>query len=364
MSVNGCRTSSTSFILLILSTALLHVHTTASLKTASLSQLPSVAFESSSSSSANTPRIRIVNGTAVNPRNKYPYIAYVTKQNFEDGYLFRCAGTLVAPDVILTAAHCKIENEKEAFAIFLGEYDVTDPFDQEPAYSVIDVAIHPKFDYDTQNYDYMLLRLNREAKGYPFMSLDDGSYGNSAKLLMGKDLTVMGWGAIKGEYDKCVAGDHLASIRYGDLRRQYGDLAYDAVLCALGSYTDSCQGDSGGPLIYKSNKDGDVQIGIVSKGAGCARPDVPGVYANVGNAYNMIGAQLCEWNATSSFCGMYPLSTLKFSPAPAPTIELPDYLTRTPAPNAMSSGNRAHYLRWVNSFPPMLVVIGMVAVLF
>mmetsp|Transcript_8148 Transcript_8148/g.12088 ORF Transcript_8148/g.12088 Transcript_8148/m.12088 type:complete len:362 (+) Transcript_8148:384-1469(+) len=361
MSVNGCRVRSASFILLILSTALLQVHTTA-LKPALLSQPTSALFESSSSA----PRIRIVNGTAVYPKNKYPYIAYVTKQNFVDGYLFRCAGTLVAPDVILTAAHCKIENEKEAFAIFLGEYDVTDPFDQEPAYSVVDVAIHPKFDYDTQNYDYMLLRLNREAKGYPFISLDDGSYGNSAKLLMGKDLTVMGWGAIneEGNTTNVLRETTLQAYDTETCVRQYGDLAYDAVLCALGSYTDSCQGDSGGPLIYKSNQDGDVQIGIVSKGAGCARPDVPGVYANVGNAYNMIGAQLCEWNSASPFCGMYPSSTLKFSPAPAPTIELPDYLTRTPAPNVMSSGNRAHHWRWVNSFLPVLVVIGMAAVLF
>ena len=41
----------------------------------------------------------------------------------------------------------------------------------------------------------------------------------------------------------------------------------------------SCaQGDSGGPAV---STDTGLQIGIVSYGNGCARPDTPGVYTNV-----------------------------------------------------------------------------------
>lgn len=38
----------------------------------------------------------------------------------------------------------------------------------------------------------------------------------------------------------------------------------------------SLQGDSGGPLVV-----GDIQVGIVSWGIGCARADYPGVYTKV-----------------------------------------------------------------------------------
>jgi trypsin len=44
---------------------------------------------------------------------------------------------------------------------------------------------------------------------------------------------------------------------------------------------DSCQGDSGGPIVNKATK---VLLGAVSWGNGCAAPNAPGVYANIGQA--------------------------------------------------------------------------------
>jgi secreted trypsin-like serine protease len=64
----------------------------------------------------------------------------------------------------------------------------------------------------------------------------------------------------------------------------YPELVADEEICA-GDWdnggVDTCQGDSGGPMFSKDDSDTWVQIGIVSWGNGCARPQNPGVYTQV-----------------------------------------------------------------------------------
>ncbi|MBY8849034.1 trypsin-like serine protease [Saccharothrix sp. MB29] len=63
----------------------------------------------------------------------------------------------------------------------------------------------------------------------------------------------------------------------------YSDLIPAAELCAglPQGGVDTCQGDSGGPMFRRDNAGAWVQVGIVSHGNGCARPDNPGVYTEV-----------------------------------------------------------------------------------
>lgn len=60
----------------------------------------------------------------------------------------------------------------------------------------------------------------------------------------------------------------------------------DFVICAgfEAGGKDSCQGDSGGPMVLPVHQNGKFpfyQVGIVSYGYGCAKPNVPGVFTNL-----------------------------------------------------------------------------------
>merc|ERR1719384_664687 len=51
---------------------------------------------------------RIVGGSEVKPKNKYPWMVALVDTNTTDGQF--CGGTLVASKYIITAAHCMFKN--------------------------------------------------------------------------------------------------------------------------------------------------------------------------------------------------------------------------------------------------------------
>ena len=94
------------------------------------------------------------------------------------------------------------------------------------------------------------------------------------------NVVVAGWGAIEfaGSVAPILRKVTLDTIRSSTCNKIYSWIS-DGELCA-GSHLggkDSCQGDSGGALWFKKNGK-NYQVGIVSHGIGCARPDAPGVY--------------------------------------------------------------------------------------
>ena len=66
----------------------------------------------------------------------------------------------------------------------------------------------------------------------------------------------------------------------------------DTMLCAGSAQggKDSCQGDSGGPIAIKDTNGTWKQIGVVSFGIGCARPNKYGVYTRVSEFIDWINA--------------------------------------------------------------------------
>jgi trypsin len=271
----------------------------------------------------NGQEARIVGGHDVN-KGRYPYMVSLQSTS-EHG----CGAVLVAPDVILTAAHCLYDFVVVAV---IGRFDLEN-VDEEDS-QIIDIMYylkHPDNVFETDEYDIGLVKLT-ESTNLPPITLNR----NSALLEEGMVLTVMGYGDLgNGSYPTVLQEVEVNYIPNDDCLiyqdplgegLSYRNFIFDDMMCALGENKDGCFGDSGGPLIWKGDDhEQDVVVGIVSWGIGCAR--LPGVYARVDYMYDWISTTICELSQDApDYLQCLQTSGTEPAQTPAPTVTLPDDL--------------------------------------
>jgi len=230
-----------------------------------------------------TASTRIVNGKEVDPRGKYPF---AVNNHF-------CGGSLIAPRVVLSAAHCS----GYVKYVNIGRHDTNDKTEVYETFQIVEEIVHPNYNDNTLDYDFMMLRINGKSKYTP-VEIDDGS----SDLSVGEDLTVMGWGRTTegGSVSNVLLEAEVDAISDNQCKRKMSGIT-DRMFCAnrvVGGITyDACQGDSGGAIINKADS---KLVGVVSWGEGCARPGKPGVYSRVRNQYQWIKSIMDEWNCASA----------------------------------------------------------------
>jgi secreted trypsin-like serine protease len=223
---------------------------------------------------------------------QYPWLVAVGDAGSGDPYdRWFCGGSVIAEDVVLTAAHCVDEvADPEDLVVFSGSVDLESDDLVETAVTDLHIAHDYNEPVDTAN-DWALLHLDDALDVEP---VDLGTEPEEFDVL-----ETAGWGETGSGYPAVANWVEVPFVSDDDCEAAYpGWVDPQTMLCAgdlENGGVDSCAGDSGGPLMAATDE-GLVQVGIVSWGDGCAEPGSPGVYAEVADFNGAIDDVLEDWD--------------------------------------------------------------------
>lgn len=218
--------------------------------------------------SASSASVSVVNGQPA-AHGTFPYLAFVYFR--AAGEAEACTGTVVASDLVLTAAHCVLDEALGAPRPPAGFRVVTGSVDwqagERAISTVVAVAIHPDYapSGDRSHWaDAALLQLSRSVAAPPVKLAGAEAWGP------GSEAMVAGWGAL-GAGQAVPSGLHYASTTVlsaadcGAVASQFDPSGELCVRDLATGASAACTGDSGGPLlVVDPASEEPLEIGIAS----------------------------------------------------------------------------------------------------
>ena len=238
-------------------------------------------------------RVSVVGGFEVRP-GAWPWIASVQYAGSQAPHQRHCGGTLIAPNVVISAAHCfRRDPRASQYRVVLGRHDLATA--EGEVHDVAAIAVHPRWNPTTKDNDVALLKLAQPSGRTVATLVDLGM-----PLAEGDRAVVMGWGLASENpavYSDALLGGEVplwSTQRCAEHMHHRGEtFDVESMVCAawLDGGVDACTGDSGGPLMVLDAAGAWRLLGVVSwghedeqSGLACGATGHPGVYAWVGAA--------------------------------------------------------------------------------
>lgn len=247
-----------------------------------------------------TSDLNIVGGQVVKSELRPWMVALV--RNSDKAYETQfCGATRISANWLLTAAHCVQKIKPPYFKAIVAAPDLSKPISKEKIYEIQEIILHPKYVNRTDDFDFALLRITPHEKDETdLLGKQSGNYlatvfsqsSNQTNFL------TLGWGVLgEGKNSSNVLREvEVPLVDDATCKQSYPNMT-ENMICAgykLGG-KDSCFGDSGGPLVWwDGQKKQWLQIGVVSFGEGCARPNFPGVYSKISKVSQWIEQELTK----------------------------------------------------------------------
>ena len=245
---------------------------------------------------------RIVGGTKTDPK-RHPYFTYM-EITFQSGwwgtYSKFCGGTLIAKDVVLTAAHCLTSESSVDEVLTIQAYvNSTTTYYNQYEYSRVasQFLVHASYDASAYANDIALVFLDEPVEKVTLAKITK----NGSAPVVGKAVTAIGLGLLQrpDEVDATYLMQvSMKTLRGSDCSNLYGASYFRNLnqICA-GSTKNTCDGDYGGPLLLKgTTASKDLVAGITSHGysEGCGQK--PTVYTRVSKYVRWIETGVCDYS--------------------------------------------------------------------
>jgi secreted trypsin-like serine protease len=258
---------------------------------------------------AASPAMAIRGGAPADPAF-WPFIAAIERPGDNDFLNQFCAGTMVAPNLVLTAAHCVFQEERRVLAREVQVRPGGQPLakSRTPRIRVGRIVVHPRYRPGGRGWDAALLILTAPS---PAPAIRVALPADAAATEPGDAALVAGWGDLTDgnrRFPTTLRSGAVPLVEPGRCEGLLGPLfSASSDLCAgvmRKGGPDTCRGDSGGPLIVAGLTGEPLLAGITSSGYGCGRTRSPGVYTRV--------------SALSAWLGANGVNTTPPAPVPPP----------------------------------------------